>query len=311
MIRRPPRSTLSSSSAASDVYKRQRRESSVPSHSSSSSSSPRGPCSGFRPHMAPWVSSSWRATTSVACSTRSGSVPRRSRPSSSPASRWAWPTCTGGTHRCRRRPPVGSRHGNRPGCGRTGHRPGRPDLGSHPRPGERSRPLEPPLTRSRPRIVYNALPLSPRGGGVSTYIRELLAAMVATVDADLVAAVHPAGTAELPAGILPLVKGQSQGMRRALTGAVGFGPADLTHGLDVDLPLRGAGLMVSTVHDMAIFDVPWAFPRHRVLGERVVVRNALRRADAIIAVSSFTAERVRALVGRDPFGGERRHGDDG
>jgi glycosyltransferase involved in cell wall biosynthesis len=59
--------------------------------------------------------------------------------------------------------------------------------------------------------------------------------------------------------------------------------------------------MVSTVHDMAIFDVPWAFPRHRVLGERVVVRNALRRADAIIAVSSFTAERVRALVGREPL----------
>ena len=157
------------------------------------------------------------------------------------------------------------------------------------------------MTRSRPRIVYNALPLSPRGGGVSTYIRGLLAAMVATVDADLVAAVHPAGSAELPAGILPLVKGQSQGMRRALTGAVGFGPADLTHGLDVDLPLRRAGLMVSTVHDMAIFDVPWAFPKHRVLGERVVVRNALRRADAIIAVSSFTAERVRALVGRDPL----------
>ena len=162
------------------------------------------------------------------------------------------------------------------------------------------RPLEPPLTPSRPLIVYNALPLNPRGGGVSTYIRELLASMVATVDADLVAAVHPAGSAELPTGVTPLVKRQSRGIRRALTGAVGFGPADLTHGLDVDLPLRRAGLMVSTVHDMAIFDVPWAFPKHRVLGEQVLVRSALRRADAIIAVSSFTADRVQALVGRDP-----------
>jgi glycosyltransferase involved in cell wall biosynthesis len=156
------------------------------------------------------------------------------------------------------------------------------------------------LTPSRPLIVYNALPLNPRGGGVSTYIRELLASMVATVDADLVAAVHPAGSAELPTGVTPLVKRQSRGIRRALTGAVGFGPADLTHGLDVDLPLRRAGLMVSTVHDMAIFDVPWAFPKHRVLGEQVLVRSALRRADAIIAVSSFTADRVQALVGRDP-----------
>ena len=156
------------------------------------------------------------------------------------------------------------------------------------------------MTPSRPLIVYNALPLNPRGGGVSTYIRELLASMVATVDADLVAAVHPAGSAELPTGVTPLVKRQSRGIRRALTGAVGFGPADLTHGLDVDLPLRRAGLMVSTVHDMAIFDVPWAFPKHRVLGEQVLVRSALRRADAIIAVSSFTADRVQALVGRDP-----------
>ncbi len=156
------------------------------------------------------------------------------------------------------------------------------------------------MTPSRPLIVYNALPLNPRGGGVSTYIRELLASMVATVDADLVAAVPPAGSAELPTGVTPLVKRQSRGIRRALTGAVGFGPADLTHGLDVDLPLRRAGLMVSTVHDMAIFDVPWAFPKHRVLGEQVLVRSALRRADAIIAVSSFTADRVQALVGRDP-----------
>ena len=35
----------------------------------------------------------------------------------------------------------------------------------------------------------------------------------------------------------------------------------------------------------------------------VLVRHALRRADAIVAVSSFTAERVRALVGRDAGGG--------
>jgi glycosyltransferase involved in cell wall biosynthesis len=55
---------------------------------------------------------------------------------------------------------------------------------------------------------------------------------------------------------------------------------------------------VATVHDMAIFDAPWAFPRYRVVGERILVRAALRRADAVVAVSAFTAERVRALAGR-------------
>ena len=80
---------------------------------------------------------------------------------------------------------------------------------------------------------------------------------------------------------------------------MGFGPADLFHGLDVDLPLRRSAATVSTVHDMAIFDAPWAFPRHRVAGERLLVRHALRRADAIVAVSAFTAERVERTRGPD------------
>jgi len=155
-----------------------------------------------------------------------------------------------------------------------------------------------PVTSPRPRIVLNALPLDVRGGGVSTYIHELLGALVGEVDADLVAAVRPGGRAELPEGVTPLVARESRGVARALTGAFGFGPADLFHGLDVDLPLRRSAPTVSTVHDMAIFDTPWAFPRTRVAGERLLVRHALRRADVIVAVSAFTAERVHALVGR-------------
>jgi glycosyltransferase involved in cell wall biosynthesis len=149
------------------------------------------------------------------------------------------------------------------------------------------------------RIVFNALPLSSRGGGVSTYIRELLAGMTGAVDAQLVAAVQPSGLSELPAGIIPMVKGESHGVKRAFVSAAGFGPADLIHGLDVDLPWRRPGPMVSTVHDMAIFDTPWAFPRHRVAGERVLLRHSLRRADAIIADSSFTAARIKAVLGLD------------
>ena len=57
------------------------------------------------------------------------------------------------------------------------------------------------VTATPPRIVYNALPLDAHGGGVSTYIRELLAAMVEEVDADFAAAVHPAGVSELPDGV--------------------------------------------------------------------------------------------------------------
>jgi glycosyltransferase involved in cell wall biosynthesis len=177
------------------------------------------------------------------------------------------------------------------------------DLPPHPAPHPAEHPAEPlagrTVTRVLPRVVYNALPLDSRGGGVSTYIRELLAAMVPELSAALVAAVRPSGVSELPPGITPLLKGDAGGVRRALTGAIGFGRADLTHGLDVDLPVRRPGPTVSTVHDLAIFDTPWAFPRHRVAGERFLLRHTLRRADAIIAVSSFTAERIKDLLGLD------------
>ncbi len=148
-------------------------------------------------------------------------------------------------------------------------------------------------------IVYNALPLDSRGGGVSTYIRELLVAMAGVSTVPLTAAVRPSGRGELPDGVTPLVKRESDGVGRALTGAVGFGPFPLVHGLDVDLPWRRQGRSVSTVHDLAIFDIPSTFPRYRVAGERILVRHAIRRADTVIADSAFTAERIQSLLGRD------------
>lgn len=152
---------------------------------------------------------------------------------------------------------------------------------------------------ARARIVCNALPLDARGGGVSTYVRALLGALVGEVDADVVAAVRPAGRAVLPPGVVPLVRPDTSGVRRVVAGARGFGPADLVHGLDVDLPVRRRGLQVATVHDLAVFDVPGAFPRHRAAGERLVVASSLRRADTVVAVSAFTAERVLRHTGRE------------
>ena len=78
-----------------------------------------------------------------------------------------------------------------------------------------------------------------------------------------------------------------------------MGPADLVHGLDVDLPLRAHAPCIATVHDMSVFDVPWAFTGLRSRGERVLLRRGLHRADAIVAVSGFSAERVKAITGRE------------
>lgn len=150
----------------------------------------------------------------------------------------------------------------------------------------------------RPRIALNALALTPRGSGVQTYIRRLLAELPAATGADLTAAVQAHVAAELPDGVRPLVRPVCAGVRRALWGMRALGPVDLVHGLDVDLPLRPGAPTVTTVHDLAVFDVPWAFSRVRGAGERLLVRQAVARADAVVADSDFTAERLADRFGR-------------
>jgi len=150
---------------------------------------------------------------------------------------------------------------------------------------------------ARPQLVFNALPLASTGG-VATYMRELLRALPGAVAADVVVVAGSEAARVLPASVSVRSRRPRSGLARAVSGNLWLGPADLVHGLDVDLPLLGRAPAVATVHDLAVFDVPWAFPRRRALGERLVVRQALARADAIVAVSNFTAERVRHWFGR-------------
>jgi glycosyltransferase involved in cell wall biosynthesis len=149
-------------------------------------------------------------------------------------------------------------------------------------------------------ILLNALALRPQAAdGVGTYMRELLHELPAVTTAALTAAVEAASVGELTDGVTALPQPGRHGLRRAAASARGFGPCDLFHALDVDLPVAHRQATVATVHDLAIFDVPWAFPRLRVPVERAIMRTSLRHADVIIAVSAFTAERVRAVLGRE------------
>ena len=143
----------------------------------------------------------------------------------------------------------------------------------------------------------NALALRPGGTGVQTYIRELLRAMAGLAGWELVATVQADAVGEVPPGVTARPVPVTGGLRRALVALRSLGPADLVHGLDVDLPVRPGAPTVATVHDMTPFDVPWTMSRRKAFGERVVYRQALSRADAVIAVSAFTAERLEAWLG--------------
>jgi glycosyltransferase involved in cell wall biosynthesis len=103
---------------------------------------------------------------------------------------------------------------------------------------------------------------------------------------------------DLPPGTTPRIRPVSKGVTRAVLGAFDDGTCDLFHGLDVDLPLATRALSVATVHDVSVYDMPSASSRFRALGERRLVGRALHKADLLLAVSEFTAERIHAISGR-------------
>jgi glycosyltransferase involved in cell wall biosynthesis len=134
---------------------------------------------------------------------------------------------------------------------------------------------------------------------VQTYIRELLRHMPEVVDADLAAVVPADAVGELPAGVRPVVRSVANTWTRGLAGIVAVPGSDLVHGLDVDLPFRPRTPTVATIHDLSAFDVPWSYSRLHGAAERRILAATVRRADAVIAVSMFTAGRLRERFGRD------------
>ncbi|MGJ0117679.1 glycosyltransferase family 4 protein [Williamsia sp. MIQD14] len=112
------------------------------------------------------------------------------------------------------------------------------------------------------------------------------------------AVVQADAVAELPEAMTALTRPVSDGARRAVYGAAPL-RASVFHGLDVDLPIAGPTTTVATVHDLSVIDMPSASSRFRAAGENVLVRRSLRKADVLIAVSAFTAERIRAVTGRE------------
>jgi glycosyltransferase involved in cell wall biosynthesis len=141
--------------------------------------------------------------------------------------------------------------------------------------------------------------MRPGGSGVQTYARELLSALApALPGAALSAVVQRDAVGELPPGIAAVTRRVSDGTVRALLGALPDVSSDVFHGLDVDLPVVTKAITVATVHDTSVIDMPSASSRFRAKGEQQLVRHALRKADVLLAVSQFTAERIAAISGR-------------
>lgn len=147
-------------------------------------------------------------------------------------------------------------------------------------------------------VAVDARCLRPGGSGVQTYAAELLRALPAAVEGPVVAAVTADATPLVPPGVAAVVWPPATGWRRHLAGWRRPAAGAVVHGLDVHLPLRPGAPTVATIHDLSVLDVPEAVPAARRLGERVALAHAVRHADALVAVSDFTAERLEARTGR-------------
>jgi glycosyltransferase involved in cell wall biosynthesis len=73
--------------------------------------------------------------------------------------------------------------------------------------------------------------------------------------------------------------------------------ADVLHCTTYRGPVRTRTPLVVTVHDLAVFRHPEAFPRWTRMYSRAVVPRVLRAARRILAVSEFTASELDAILG--------------
>jgi glycosyltransferase involved in cell wall biosynthesis len=87
--------------------------------------------------------------------------------------------------------------------------------------------------------------------------------------------------------------------RRLLLEPLGPRSADLFHGLNQRLPRLPMARAIATFHDLFVMSGEYSTPEFRARFT-AQARDAAARADAIIAVSEFTANQVVSLLGFDP-----------
>jgi glycosyltransferase involved in cell wall biosynthesis len=163
----------------------------------------------------------------------------------------------------------------------------------------------------RPSVLLDMRPLQGRSAvrGVGAYARGLLNGLIqAGFDMNLTLLIDEAlDPPDLPVGNYRLARcrrrshGQFAAYEDALVLAADIakvGP-DLYHAIDFRLPGRLPCPLVVTLHDL----IPWVWGGGRMRGERLrfwLGRRRLRRADAVIAVSSSTAADATRLGVTEP-----------
>jgi glycosyltransferase involved in cell wall biosynthesis len=149
-------------------------------------------------------------------------------------------------------------------------------------------------------IDVSAVPAQPVGAG--RYTADLTRALAARPDVTLTAWCRRNDAARW-AGIGPVMAAGTRPMapvsrpariaweQARLPRLVDRADVAVHHGPHYTMPERAATPCVVTVHDLTFFDHPEWHERSKVLFFRRAIRQAARRADAVVCVSGVTAQR--------------------
>jgi glycosyltransferase involved in cell wall biosynthesis len=136
-------------------------------------------------------------------------------------------------------------------------------------------------------VAFDVTPLAQTRAGTARYLHALLPRIEQEVQLDRLSgyAHGPLGTMWLDLAwyphVLPL---RARG-------------ADVLHCPTYRGPIHTKTPLVVTVHDLAVFRRPEAFPRWMRSYSRLVVPRVLRAARRVLAVSEFTASELEAVLG--------------
>ncbi|HEX7950073.1 MAG TPA: glycosyltransferase family 1 protein [Candidatus Limnocylindrales bacterium] len=158
------------------------------------------------------------------------------------------------------------------------------------------------LGRPRTSVLFDAHQLGRRQTGNETYVRELLRALRARDDLDLVAAVE---AGQLPTGLLgsPVrtrrVPSNGVGRLVALSAIARRERADLVHAIYF-LPPRTGRPTIVTVHDVSFELYPEFFSRRALLRDRFLIRASARAATRVVTGSEAARQDLLRLYGLEP-----------
>ncbi|MGI9022252.1 MAG: glycosyltransferase family 4 protein [Acidimicrobiales bacterium] len=159
------------------------------------------------------------------------------------------------------------------------------------------------------RVCLDATAIPARPAGAGRYVLDLAAALGLRDDVELSVMCRRGDEARWqsgPGGNLALGRAPARRPLRLVWEQVRLPeilarlPVDVHHGPHYTMPERASLPRVVTIHDLSLLEHPsWHEPA-KVAFFRRAMRVAATRADAIIAVSASTAERLQALLAPRP-----------